>query len=136
MRSKLSMQAIPAAPESRPATALRGRAVSQLGSTITTVAAALQVHRLSHSSLAVGAVVAGGSACSVGVGPIGRFSPTLRGARLGAGTVTVLADAATPSLPNPANSLRRHGQLLARGGTVWVRTAAHPGRRRCLEGPP
>jgi hypothetical protein len=78
-----------------------GRAVSQLGSTITTVVAALQVHRLSHSSLAVGAVVSGGSACIVGVGLIGRFSPTLRGARLGAGTVTVLADAATPFSPEP-----------------------------------
>ncbi|HEY6539066.1 MAG TPA: MFS transporter [Candidatus Dormibacteraeota bacterium] len=35
---------------------LGGRAVAQLGSTITAVAAALEVYRLSHSSLAVGAV--------------------------------------------------------------------------------
>jgi ENTS family enterobactin (siderophore) exporter len=46
-------------------------------------------------------VVSGGIACIVGAGLIGRFSPTLRGARLRAGTVTVLADAATPFSPEP-----------------------------------
>jgi ENTS family enterobactin (siderophore) exporter len=46
-------------------------------------------------------VVSGGIACIVGVGLIGRFSPTLRGARLRAGTVTVLADAAIPFSPEP-----------------------------------
>ncbi|HUY09764.1 MAG TPA: hypothetical protein VMW80_10020 [Candidatus Dormibacteraeota bacterium] len=89
MSSKLSIDLRPLRQSSDLRRLFGRRAVSQVGTTITTVAASLQVYHLSHSSLEVGALV------------IGRFSPSLRGARLRAGTVTVLADAATSFSPDP-----------------------------------